>query len=55
MLIIVFGSFISLMFTDPGYVENKFNRKNNLLNLVENKVKLSEYCPMCVVNENYTY
>jgi hypothetical protein len=47
LLIIVFGSFSYLIFSDPGFLKNR--NAVNLLDLVENKVKINDYCPVCVV------
>lgn len=49
VLALVFITFIILVFTDPGYVSNKY--QSNLLMLVESKEKVEDYCPTCVVNQ----
>ncbi len=47
IFVIVMLTFFVLIFSDPGYELNK--KEIKLLDLVESKVKLNDYCPICVV------
>ena len=45
--LLIYSIFILLLYADPGYKINY--EKISLLDLVSRKVKIEEYCPMCVV------
>ena len=50
-IIILFGLYFILFFSNPGKVENI--EKNNFLKLIEIGENLNNYCPYCIIKKNF--
>jgi hypothetical protein len=46
IFLFLFTYFVSLIYSDPGVIKKKFNY--SLLQLIENNIKINNYCPYCI-------